>query len=101
MLERGIDHAVEDAGRLLAQGDGVGGSLWQRMHRQEDRLFWRSRIDNEINPWYFQRADGCYKTEKWCVFWYGLTDYDDIKKCIDRALAMPPTLKAHTLGTTP
>lgn len=100
-MEDGIPYLDKFAVTTEAQGDGVGGSLWQRMVRQEDKLFWRSRIDNEINPWYFQRADGCYKTEKWCVFWYGLTDYDDIKKCIDRALQMPPTLKAHHLGINP
>lgn len=97
-LEDGIPYLDKFAVTTDAQGDGVGGSLWQRMHRQEDRLFWRSRIDNEVNPWYFQRADGCYKTEKWCVFWYGLKDYDVIKRCIDRALAMPATLKAHSIG---
>jgi acetylglutamate kinase len=100
-LEDGIPYLDKFAVTTDAQGDGVGGSLWQRMHRQEDRLFWRSRIDNEVNPWYFQRSDGCFKTEKWCVFWYGLNDYDVIKKCIDRALAMPPTLKAHSIGTNP
>src|SRR6185437_546126 len=54
-----------------AQGAGVGGSLWQRMKAENKKLFWRSRIENEINPWYFQQADGCYKAGRWAVFWYG------------------------------
>ncbi len=97
----GIPYLDKFAVTTEAQGDGVGGSLWQRMTKQTEELFWRSRIENEVNPWYFQRADGCFKTEKWAVFWYGLKDYDQIKKCIDIALMMPATLKAHSLGTAP
>ncbi len=83
-----------------AQGDGVGGSLWQRLAKDNGKLFWRSRIDNEVNPWYFSRADGAIKNEKWVVFWYGIDDYGEVKACVDRALAMPATLKAHSIGVT-
>jgi acetylglutamate kinase len=78
-----------------AQGAGVGGSLWQRMKHENPKLFWRSRADNEINPWYFQQADGSHKSGRWTVFWYGLSGFDEIRACIDHALALPPTLKDH------
>jgi acetylglutamate kinase len=78
-----------------AQGAGVGGSLWQRMKLENKKLFWRSRADNEINPWYFQQAEGCHKSGRWTVFWYGLDGFDEIRACIDHALALPATLREH------
>ncbi len=84
-----------------AQGDGVGGSLWQRLADENPKLFWRARADNEVNPWYFARADGTYKTEKWIVFWYGIDDFKEIEACVQRALMMPATLKTHSLGAMP
>jgi len=74
-----------------AQGQGLGASLWGRMRREVPRLYWRSRSGNPINPWYFLQAGGCYRTEKWVVFWYGLESYEVIRDCVDRALALPAT----------
>lgn len=82
-----------------AQGEGIGGSLWQRLARDVPRLYWRARTDNPINPWYFQRADGSYTRGPWTVFWTGPLDFPEIQDCIERALAEPPTLEpAHSLG---
>lgn len=78
-----------------AQGAGVGSSLWARMKGENERLFWRSRNENEINAWYFQQAQGSYKDDRWTVFWYGLSGFGEIKACIDLALALPPTLRDH------
>lgn len=100
-LEQGYPYLDKFAVTTDAQGDGVGGSLWQRLAKENDRLFWRARIDNEVNPWYFARSTGAYKNEKWVVFWYGLEQFEDIRRCVDMALAMPATLKAHAVGTTP
>lgn len=76
-----------------AQGIGIGGSIWQRMRRENPQLFWRARKDNPVNPWYFEQADGSFKNDRWTVFWFGLNTFDEIKNCIEAALAMPPTLK--------
>lgn len=82
-----------------AQGEGIGGSLWQRLARDVPQLFWRARVDNPINPWYFQRADGSYTKGNWTVFWTGIEDFDTIKACVARALAEPPTLgPGHSIG---
>ena len=82
-----------------AQGEGIGGSLWQRLARDVPRLYWRARTDNPINPWYFQRADGSYTRGPWTVFWTGLARFPEIQDCVERALAEPPTLEpAHSLG---
>src|SRR5262249_29810299 len=58
-----------------AQGAGIGGSLWTRMKNENPRLFWRARNGNEVNPWYFQQAQGSYRNEKWTVFWFGLDNF--------------------------
>jgi acetylglutamate synthase len=82
-----------------AQGEGIGGSLWQKLARDVPRLYWRARVDNPINPWYFQRADGSFTRGHWTVFWTGVDEFDIIKECIECALAAPPTLEpAHSLG---
>lgn len=82
-----------------AQGEGIGGSLWQRLARDVPQLYWRARVDNPINPWYFQRADGSYTRGPWTVFWTGLFEFPEIQGCVERALAAPPTLEpAHSLG---
>ncbi len=78
-----------------AQGAGVGGSLWKRMKSENPKLFWRARRENEINPWYFQQSMGSYKDARWTVFWYGMSSFDEIKDCIDYALALPATLREH------
>lgn len=55
-----------------AQGAGVGSSLWSRLEADHPTLVWRSRADNSINPWYFERATGTMRTGKWVVFWRGV-----------------------------
>jgi bifunctional N-acetylglutamate synthase/kinase len=75
-----------------AQGAGVGGSIWRLMEHDNPKLFWRSRTENPINGWYFEHAQGSYKSEKWTVFWYGLDGFAEIRACVERAVAMPATL---------
>ena len=75
-----------------AQGAGVGGSIWERMRRDNPKLFWRSRRDNPINAWYFEHAEGSVKSERWTVFWYGLDGFAEIRACVERALQLPATL---------
>lgn len=76
-----------------AQGEGIGSSLWRRVRADYDKLFWRSRADNPVNPWYFQQADGSHRDGPWTVFWYGLESFADIERCIRVALTLPPTLE--------
>jgi acetylglutamate kinase len=53
---------------------------------------------NDVNGWYFQQADGSYRTPKWTVFWYGIDSFDEIERCVKTALELPPSLKDHALG---
>ncbi len=101
--EEGIPYLDKFAVTSEAQGDGIGASVWQRIVEENDKLFWRARLDNDVNPWYFARADGAQKNDQWVVFWIGLDDFGEVDRCVKRALAMPATLKASGMvaGSTP
>ena len=86
--EGGIPYLDKFAVTQKAQGEGLGGSLWVRMCTDNPKLFWRSRRTNAVNGWYFQQADGSYRSDKWTVFWCGLSDFNEIQSCVKRALAM-------------
>jgi acetylglutamate kinase len=91
-VEDGVPYLDKFAVTNEAQGEGIGGSLWQRFRRETPKLFWRARAKNAINTWYAQNADGLYKTDEWWVFWCGMTDFAEIKRSVETALAMPATL---------
>lgn len=93
--EKGIPYLDKFAVTQQAQGEGLGGSLWHRMTRENPKLFWRARAVNEVNPWYFKQSEGSYRSGEWVVFWYGLEGFDEIKLCVDRALSLPATLLKH------
>ena len=93
---------AEDAGIYLdkfavldeAQGEGLGRAVWQVMREQNPRLFWRSRRGNPVNPFYYAESDGCFKQEKWKVFWYGMDgSFDDIRRCVEHCAVQPATLE--------
>ena len=75
-----------------AKGEGLGKTLWGKLTSEVPQLFWRCRPGNKINGFYFKHSDGCYKTEEWNVFWYGMKDLQQIGRCIDFALSKPLTL---------
>ncbi|GLQ46783.1 acetylglutamate kinase [Dyella lipolytica] len=75
-----------------AQGEGLGRAVWLVMREENPRLFWRSRHGNQINHFYYAESDGCYKQERWKVFWYGLDDFETIARCVDHCAVRQPTL---------
>ena len=84
-----------------AQGEGIGGSIWKRLRKDCPKVFWRARAQNAVNGWYAQNADGLFKTDTWWVFWCGMSSFDEIKVCVEHALAMPATLKSPAPGDAP
>jgi acetylglutamate kinase len=71
-----------------AQGEGLGRDLWQLVVSDYKRIFWRSRPNNTILPFYLQECDGMARTDEWHVFWKGL-DPASIPEAIATALAQP------------
>ena len=56
----------------LAQGQGLGKAIWEKMLNYHPEIYWRSRVNNKINTWYYKQADFSYKQNNWVVFSYGL-----------------------------
>ena len=75
-----------------AQGEGLGRAVWHVMREENPQLFWRSRHNNPVNIFYYAESDGCYKQEKWKVFWYGIEDFTDIERCVAHCRTRIPTL---------
>lgn len=97
-LEDGVPYLDKFAVTTEAQGEGIGGSIWERMRRETTKVFWRARAQNPINAWYAQKADGLVKAGEWTVFYCGLEGFGEIESCVTRALAMPATLREHGAG---
>jgi acetylglutamate kinase len=98
--QQGVPYLDKFAVTTEAQGAGVGGSIWTKLLRDNPKLYWRARRANPINAWYFEQADGAYKTDEWVVFWDGLVEYDEIKTAVEDALSLPPTMIAHAEANT-
>lgn len=96
--ENGIPYLDKFGVTQKAQGEGLGQSLWLRMKQENPRLFWRARTENPINGWYFQESDGTYRSGPWTVFWYGIEGFDEMKQCVEKALAMPATFFEHAVA---
>lgn len=90
-LEDGVPYLDKFAVTSEAQGEGIGGSIWKRLRQENPKLFWRAKAANPVNAWYAQNADGLYKTDRWWVFWCGMTDFREIERSVQTALAMPAT----------
>ena len=75
-----------------AQGEGLGRAVWLVMREENPSLFWRSRHGNQVNHFYYAESDGCYKQERWKVFWYGLDGFDTIARCVAHCATRQPTL---------
>lgn len=91
--EEGIAYLDKFAVLDDAQGEGLGRAVWQVMREENPRLFWRSRHGNLVNHFYYAESDGCYKQERWKVFWYGLPDFETIQRCVAHCATRPPTLE--------
>lgn len=71
-----------------ARGEGMGADLWTAMTREHPALFWRSRPDNSITPWYAKQCDGLHRTAAWHVFWRGIAP-EQLPEVIGWALSAP------------
>jgi hypothetical protein len=69
----GVPYLDKFAVAKIAEGTGLGKSLWQKMNRKYAELIWRATPQNPMNSFYLRECDGCFKTEKWNVFWTGIS----------------------------
>ncbi|XP_011375506.1 N-acetylglutamate synthase, mitochondrial [Pteropus vampyrus] len=71
------------------QGQGSGQMLWECLRQDLQTLFWRSRVTNPINPWYFKHSDGSFSNKQWIFFWFGLADIRDSYELVNHAKGLP------------
>ncbi|KAJ2724444.1 Amino-acid acetyltransferase, mitochondrial [Coemansia sp. Benny D115] len=64
------------------QGTGMADILWAQLKRACPSCMWRSRNDNGVNKWYFDRSSGHFRSKplapgekgtRWVFFWYQST----------------------------
>jgi acetylglutamate kinase len=65
-----------------ARGEGLARTVWDHMIRDFPNLVWRSRADNQFNPFYEKESDGQVTTGQWTIFWKGVTDFDVIGRAV-------------------
>lgn len=91
--EQGLPYLDKFAVLDDAQGEGLGRAVWQVMHAENPKLFWRSRHGNPVNAFYHEQSDGCLKQARFKVFWYGLdVDFGVIAGCVAHCAQRQPTL---------
>jgi acetylglutamate kinase len=72
-----------------AQGEGLGRAVWNVARDENPQMFWRSRHNNQVNIFYYSESDGCYKQDRWKLFWYGIHDFSDIARCAAHTRTRP------------
>lgn len=70
-----------------AQGEGLGAAVWQVVRARYPALYWRSRNNNPITPWYFLQADTSDRSDGWVVFTTGVDDPSLRFRCVQDSLA--------------
>ena len=70
-----------------AQGAGLGAAVWQALVHRCPQLYWRSRTQNPVTPWYFDQADASFTADHWVAFSVGIGDFDQLRRCRDDSLS--------------
>ncbi|MBT8047597.1 MAG: acetylglutamate kinase [Xanthomonadales bacterium] len=83
----GIPYLDKFAVTPEAQGAGLGAAVWQALIHRCPQLYWRSRTDNPVTPWYFDQADASLTQDKWVAFSVGIDNFDQLRRCRDDCLA--------------
>ncbi|XP_077391142.1 N-acetylglutamate synthase, mitochondrial [Festucalex cinctus] len=83
------------------QGQGTGHIMWECIRQDLGKLFWRSKTNNKVNPWYFKHCDGSFANGDWIVFWCGLTDIRESYELVEYAKNLPDSFHACPLTPTP
>lgn len=81
-----------------ARGEGLARTVWDHMVRDHPQLVWRSRSDNQFNPFYENEADGTVTVNHWAIFWRGIDDFEVIGRAVKRLSEMPADFERDSSG---
>ncbi|KAJ2814034.1 Amino-acid acetyltransferase, mitochondrial [Coemansia furcata] len=81
------------------QGTGMADILWEQLRAACPSCLWRSRNDNGVNRWYFDRSHGHVRSPegkggtRWVFFWYqgqkGVLGPGEVSEGVDVAQRIP------------
>ncbi|KAJ1967812.1 Amino-acid acetyltransferase, mitochondrial [Dispira parvispora] len=78
-----------------SQGMGIADMLWKNMclTYPHEPWTWRSRYNNKVNPWYFDRSDGHVRIPQspWVCFWSGQNGWQRVDDFIRISQQIPPS----------
>lgn len=83
----GIPYLDKFAVTPEAQGAGLGAAVWTALSARCPKLYWRSRADNALTRWYFERADSSFSSDRWIAFSRGIDDFAQLQRCRDDCFA--------------
>jgi len=71
-----------------ARGEGLARDIWDALLANQEKFFWRSRMDNPFNDWYLKSCEGMQISGDWRVFWRGLRP-SEIEEAVTAAANAP------------
>ncbi|KAG4093603.1 DUF619-domain-containing protein [Neocallimastix lanati (nom. inval.)] len=94
---KGVPYLDKFAVSPDSQGIGVADILWKRMKRDYPNMLWRSRVENPVNNWYFERSSGSIfvptEHQDWRLFYYGESGSHFIKNYCEIVRNIPASFK--------
>ena len=78
-----------------SQGIGVSDILWGLLMKNEI-FYWRSRYDNPVNKWYYDKCDGHLRQGNWIIFWHGIQQVSTIQELCTKASEIDPSFKSSS-----
>lgn len=73
-LDQSLNYLDKFAVRPLAQGTGLGKSLWLKIANDFPAIIWRSSTGNPLHSFYEKEANGYETTTNWVIYWKGCTE---------------------------
>lgn len=71
-----------------ARGEGLGQDLFWALSKKHPQIYWRARPENPINAWYRTVCDGMHQSDRWTVYYRGVSIVD-VPSLVNDALERP------------
>ena len=86
-------------------------NVFDAIKKDNRRLFWTAKADDENRAWHFERADGSFTRAGRSLFWYGVPDVKEVERIIEGFesngriervfLPVGPSTPPHRMGSRP
>lgn len=74
-----------------ARGEGLGQDLFWALSKKYPQIYWRARPENPINAWYRTVCDGMHQSDRWAIYYRGVSIMD-VPHLVKDALERPVDL---------